>query len=105
MHKCTRVILLPTMGRCTEKVGGGGVQITLAAGTIGSCNETDEQLIALDQALARLESLDERQVRIVEMRYFTGLSIEETAEVLGISPATVKREWNMAKAWLRSELE
>ena len=52
-----------------------------------------------------LEALDAPQSHIVELRYFTGLSIEETAEVLGISPATVKREWTMAKAWLRAELE
>lgn len=100
-----RILVNYAVGRSRDKRGGGAIQITLDDAAIGSCNETDEQLIALDQALARLESLDERQVRIVEMRYFTGLSIEETAEVLGISPATVKREWNMAKAWLRCELE
>jgi RNA polymerase sigma-70 factor, ECF subfamily len=100
-----RILVNYAVGRSRDNRGGGAIQITLDDATIGSCNETDEQLIALDQALARLESLDERQVRIVEMRYFTGLSIGETAEVLGISPATVKREWNMARAWLRSELE
>lgn len=100
-----RILVNYAVGRSRDKRGGGAIQITLDDATVGSCNETDEQLIALDQALERLETLDERQVRIVEMRYFTGLSIEETAEVLGISPATVKREWNMARAWLRSELE
>ena len=56
------------------------------------------------KALTRLEELDERQARVIELRYFSGLSIEATAEVLGVSPATVKREWNMARTWLRAEL-
>ena len=63
-----------------------------------------EDLISLDQALTRLEAMDKRQCRVVECRYFGGLTIAETAEVLDISPATVKRDWNMAKAWLRREL-
>ena len=61
-------------------------------------------LLALDQALTRLAAIDEQQARVVELKYFSDLSIEETAEVLGISPATVKRDWQMAKAWLRHEL-
>ena len=59
---------------------------------------------ALDQALQALESLDERQARIVELRFFGGLTVEETAELLEISPATVKRDWTLAKIWLRREL-
>ena len=59
---------------------------------------------ALDQALQALEALDERQARIVELRFFGGLTIEETAELLEISPATVKRDWTLAKIWLRREL-
>ena len=59
---------------------------------------------ALDQALQALEALDERQARIVELRFFGGLTVEETAELLEISPATVKREWTVAKIWLRREL-
>ncbi len=59
---------------------------------------------ALDQALARLEGLDAQQGRIVELRFFGGMTVEETAEVVGLSPATVKREWAMAKAWLFREL-
>lgn len=65
---------------------------------------SDIDLLALNQALTRLEELDEQQAQIVELRYFGGLSIEETSEVLSISPATVKRDWNMARAWLRAEL-
>ena len=59
---------------------------------------------ALDQALQALEALDERQARIVELRFFGGLTLEETAELLEISPATVKRDWTLAKIWLRREL-
>lgn len=61
-------------------------------------------LVALDEALTRLALLDERQSRVVELRYFSGLSVEETAEVLSVSARSVKREWRSAKAWLRNEL-
>jgi RNA polymerase sigma factor (TIGR02999 family) len=61
-------------------------------------------LLALDEALDRLASRDRQQSRIVELRYFGGLSIEETAEVLGVSPATVKRDWAMARAWLHEQM-
>ena len=64
----------------------------------------DVDLIALDEALQRLAELDEQQVKVVELRYFAGLEIEETAKVLGVSTATVKRDWVAAKAWLRHEL-
>ena len=88
-----------------EKRGGGVQTIALderiqIAGAI-----RDVDLIALDEALTRLTLLDHRQARVVELKYFGGLSVEETSEVLGISPATVKREWTMAKAWLRAELD
>jgi RNA polymerase sigma factor (sigma-70 family) len=66
--------------------------------------ETDEDVAAIDEALTRLSALDERQAKIVEMRYFGGLTIEETAAAIGISDATVKREWTLARAWLRREL-
>jgi RNA polymerase sigma factor (sigma-70 family) len=59
---------------------------------------------ALNDALRRLESLDPYKARVVELRYFGGLTIEETAEALRISPATVKRDWSLARAWLRSEI-
>ncbi len=64
-----------------------------------------ERLLALDAALERLAALDERQARIVEYRYFSGLPIEETAAVLGISAPTVKRDWRAARAWIAAELE
>ena len=66
------------------------------------CRKID--VTALDQALQALEALDERQARIVELRFFAGLTVEETAELLEISPATVKRDWTLAKIWLRREL-
>lgn len=67
--------------------------------------ELDEDVVAIDAALARLAEVDPRLVQVVEMRYFAGLTLEETADVLGVSLATVKREWSMARAWLRCELE
>jgi RNA polymerase sigma factor (sigma-70 family) len=61
-------------------------------------------VLALDEALTRLAALDARQARVVELRYFAGLSIEEAAEVLGVSHATVERDWRTARLWLRREL-
>lgn len=68
-------------------------------------SESEEQIINLDEALSKLEKYDTRSYKIVELRYFSGLSIEETAQVLNISPATVKRDWNFAKAWLYREMK
>jgi len=62
------------------------------------------EVVALDDALQSLARLDERKSRLVELRFFGGLSIEETAEVLGVSPGTVMRDWTLAKAWLRREM-
>jgi RNA polymerase sigma factor (TIGR02999 family) len=67
--------------------------------------ELDDDLLALDEALTRLETLDKQQSLIVELRYFGGLTIDQTAEVLQISPATVKRDWRQAKRWLKAELD
>ncbi len=85
------------------KRGGGDINITLGETSV-VVNESD-QILALDDALQRLEKVEERTSKIVELRYFSGLSIEETAEVLSISPATVKRDWTFAKAWLYRELQ
>ena len=91
--------------RARQRVKRGGVQqaVTLDEAMIAGESPSID-VLALDEALARLSALDERQARIVELRYFVGLSVEETAEVTGLSPATVKREWAMARAWLRAEL-
>ena len=82
---------------------GEGLKVTLDE-RMALAEARDLDVIALDGALDRLSQLDEEQAKIVEMRFFAGLSIEETAEALGISPATVKRDWAMARAWLAREL-
>ena len=69
-----------------------------------SSDEKSMELLALDEALENLAKIDEQKSRIVELRYFGGLSVEETAEVLGVSPITVKRQWRMAKAWLYGQI-
>ncbi|MCA1555645.1 MAG: sigma-70 family RNA polymerase sigma factor [Acidobacteria bacterium] len=85
------------------KRGGGQYKLSLSK-VDRIASRPDVNLIALDEALGRLEANDPQKSRIVELRYFGGLGIEETAEVIGISPATVKRDWSMARAWLRSEI-
>ena len=95
--------------RRAAKRGGGAQVISLGspaavAGGEGA-SESEVDVIALDQALARLAELDGRQAQVVELRYFGGLSIEETAQALGVSHATVEREWRTARLWLRRELK
>jgi RNA polymerase sigma-70 factor (ECF subfamily) len=86
------------------KRGGGAVRISLdEACELGP--ERAAELVALDDALSTLAHVDERKSRVVELRYFGGLSVEETAEVLGVHPETVTRDWQRAKAFLRRELE
>jgi RNA polymerase sigma factor (TIGR02999 family) len=92
--------------RSTAKRGSGAVPIGLEDQASASSGPQDRvDLLALDDALNRLSKLDAQQSRIIELRYFAGLSIEETAEFLGISPATVKRNWNSARAWLLREMK
>jgi len=87
------------------KRGGAGVcKLTLDA-ALDVEQRPDIDLIALDGALTRLSELDPQQSRIVELRFFTGLTIEDTSEVMGISPATVKRDWTSARAWLYREID
>ena len=90
-------------GRQTERRGSGAHKMSLDQVVVFS-PERAAELVALDDALAALAKLDERKSKIVEMRFFGGLTLEETAEVLNISPETVLREWKRAKAWLQSEL-
>lgn len=88
------------------KRGGGAQKIVLEDQPEASAPaENVAEVLALHEALERLAAFDPQQARIVELRYFAGLSIEETAEVIGISPATVKRDWVMARAWLARELK
>jgi RNA polymerase sigma-70 factor, ECF subfamily len=99
-----RILVNYAISQNRQKSGGADENLPLEEALYVSAEERDIDLLALDKALNELAELDERQEQIVELRYFSGLSIEETAEVLHISPATVKRDWSMAKAWLRSEL-
>jgi len=85
------------------KRGGKAIQISFSKALLLSA-EKGAELIALDEALDRLATLDERKSQVVEMRYFGGLSVEETAEVLKVSPITVMRDWQYAKAWLAREI-
>lgn len=90
-----------TRGR--QKRGGDMKKLPLQDAFVAS-QEQSEDLLALDSALERLAEIDPRKVNVIEMRYFGGLSIEETAVALNISPATVKRDWEVAKTWLSREL-
>jgi len=83
---------------------GGGVQRQPFEEALDVCNESPAQIIAVDDALRGLAAIDDRKSRVVELRFFGGLNVEETAEVLKISPETVMRDWKMAKAWLRKEI-
>ena len=85
--------------RARDKRGGGAPHVPLDEAANAGAAGSDE-LIALDEALRGLEEVDPQKARVVALRYFAGLGIEETAEVLGISPTTVRREWRRAKAWL-----
>ena len=99
-----RILLNYARDRHRQKRGGQAVQVSLSeVAAVGE--ERSVELIALDEALERLAAIDERKCRVVELRYFGGLSVEETAEVMGISRITVIRHWNMAKAWLTRELD
>jgi len=95
-----RILLDHAKRRLRAKRGGGAVRVdaTAIAGPDGGLEPVD--LLAVDRALHQLEALDADQARIVELRFFAGLTVEETAAVVGCSPATVKREWAVAKAWL-----
>jgi RNA polymerase sigma-70 factor, ECF subfamily len=99
-----RVLIDYAVARRSQKRGGGHAPQTLEDDALIAVTERPEELIALDEALQRLESINERHARIVECRFFGGMSVEETAEVLNTSPATVKRDWIVARAWLNREL-
>ena len=98
-----RILIDSARRHAAQKRGGAAEKVSLAeVANISTGSPTD--LLALDHALNRLAALDQDQSRIIELRYFGGLTIEETAEVMKSSPATVKREWQMARAWLYQEL-
>ena len=97
------ILIEHARGRGARKRGGGAVRLTLDDAT-AAVAAPDVDVLALDEALQRLACLDERHARVVELRYFGGLSVEETAAALDLSPATVKRAWTLARAWLYREL-
>ena len=102
-----RILVDHARAQHAAKRGGDVQQITLAGHDVAHAapdmaNGVD--ILALHEALERLAQMDPRQVRLIELRYFGGLNIEETADALGVSAATVKREWSVARAWLRREL-
>jgi RNA polymerase sigma-70 factor, ECF subfamily len=99
-----QILVQRARARKAAKRGGAPRRVTLDEGLLSS-KGPDTDLLALDEALTRLALLDADQARIVELRYFGGLTIEETADAAGISPATVKREWAMARAWLKRAMD
>ncbi len=99
-----QILVERARARNAIKRGGSQVRITLDE-AIAARHEQSIDLLALDEALTRLAEFDPEQARIVELRFFGGLSIEEAAEAMGISPATVKRGWSLSKAWLKRELQ
>jgi RNA polymerase sigma-70 factor, ECF subfamily len=98
-----QVLINYARARATAKRGGAPDRVAVEMDALPA-SMPDDQVLALDEALRRLESRNERYGRIVECRFFAGMSIEETATVLNISPATVKRDWTIARAWLHREL-
>src|SRR5437867_361736 len=95
-----RILVNHAVAKRSEKRGGLETKLSLDE-AVSFADQREVDLVALDDALKELEALDPQQSRVVELRFFGGLSIEETAEALGISPATVKRDWSTAKIWLR----
>jgi RNA polymerase sigma factor (TIGR02999 family) len=103
-HVMRQVLVDHARRRHSSKRGGGNARkIDIDAEALIGV-ENIEDVIALDEALDRLARLDPRQSRLVEMRFFAGLDVEQLAEVMGVSPTTIKREWRSAKAWLHGEL-
>lgn len=100
-----RILVDHARARQTAKRGGSALLVSLDAAADTPNESRAEDVLAIDEALHRLTALDADQVRIIELRFFAGLTVEETAHVVGRSPRTVKREWRLAKAWLYRELE
>jgi len=99
-----RILVDHARSRSAAKRGDGACRVTLDEGLVALA-ERDLDLVALDAALTNLAKIDPQQAKIVELRFFAGLSIEDTSEALHISPATVKRDWAMAKGWLHREMK
>jgi RNA polymerase sigma factor (TIGR02999 family) len=99
-----RILIDYARRRRAERRGRDWERVTLTGLDVASGEPSQIDVLALHEALERLAAFDPQQARIVELRYFGGLTIDEAAEVVGVSEATVVREWTMAKAWLRASL-
>ena len=98
-----RILVDYAVARKRQKRGGTLSHVAIDDVVVAAQTRPDD-VVQLDEALTRLQGLDDRQARVVECRFFAGMNVEETAEVLGLSPATVKRDWAVARAWLHREL-
>lgn len=103
-HSMRQILIERARARGALKRGGAQPRVTLDEALVAG-GEQSIDLLALDRALEKLATLDAEQARLVELRFFGGLTVEETAEEMSISPATVKRHWTIARAWLARELE
>jgi RNA polymerase sigma-70 factor, ECF subfamily len=101
-----QILVQRARARKAAKRGGAPKRVTLEEGLVfGNAPSADIDMLALDEALTRLAALDAELAHIVELRYFGGLTVEETAEAVGSSPATIKRQWAMARAWLKRAID
>jgi len=98
-----RILVDHARRRAAEKRGGAQIHVTLDR-IVAPTKQSDVDVLAIDEALTKLAAIDRQQAEIVELRFFSGLSVEETAAALGISARTVKRDWSVARAWLRREI-
>ena len=98
-----RILISYARMKRAEKRGSGAEHVPID-NVVLAAQDRPAEIVALDEALTKLERLSERQARVVECRFFAGMSVEETGEAIGISPATVKREWTVARAFLNREL-
>jgi RNA polymerase sigma factor (TIGR02999 family) len=99
-----RILVDHARERVARKRGGRQIRIEVENFDVEKTSERPEEILAVDEVLSRLTAFDPRQARIAELRYFGGLTVEETAEALAVSPRTVKREWAMARSWLKAEM-
>jgi RNA polymerase sigma factor (TIGR02999 family) len=101
-----RILIDYAVARGRQKRGGGQVVVSLDEGdALAIAHDRADELVELEEALERLQAINERQAKVVECRFYGGMSVEETADALNVSPATVKREWAIARAWLNREMQ
>jgi RNA polymerase sigma-70 factor (ECF subfamily) len=101
-----RILIDYAVARRRQKRGGGQVVVSLDDGdALAIAHERADELVDLEEGLERLQAINERQAKVVECRFYGGMSVEETADALNVSPATVKREWAIARAWLNREMQ